>query len=537
MSCGPCLRYPHYCLGDDLVKNNLAIANCRVSSDEQLKSNSLNRQREAVLNASKRLDAIIPSDGWWSGSVSSKRGNNIARKDIREMMEYCKKHKSVKYLIVDEPDRFMRSIDEAIYFEMEFKLIGVRVWYASDNDLNSDNMQAKLMKFMKYFVAEGSNEERQKKSIDGQSKALREGRYTFHPKPGYMKGSVSGVHIIHPDRGPALRQVLKRLAAGLVSPTNALIELNKTPFTKNNALYKMDKFRKIATDPYYAGIVTINKQVSVMNQNGLHVPLITLKEHRRLIEIMDGKPKYQVGPKRMGNPMFPLSNLVEDDTCLDLKDKGRLVGVPLTNGKSPKIYKKYRCRSCRHSWNLDVMHDKIADLFQQYEMSEENQSKIIEALDIVWRKDGEQRSANITATSRSIVELKSVIKKQVESLVDPSNAPYKTELAEIIEEKKVKLAMLEKELERLVDSEEDDRREFMEFALSFIQDTGSHFLDPYVSKENRLRCKQMLFPGGIMIKEKEKVYTPELSVFYRGVAIKKDTEVSDKVHLVRVRRL
>lgn len=519
------------------MKNNLAIANCRVSSDEQLKSNSLNRQREAVLNAAERLEAMIPSDGWWSGSVSSKRGKNIARKDIREMLEYCKKHKSVRYLIVDEPDRFMRSIEEAMYFEMEFKLIGVRVWYASDDDLNSDNMQAKLMKFMKYFVAEGSNEERQRKSIEGQSKALREGRYTFHPKPGYMKGTVSGIHIIHPDRGPALQQVLKRLAAGLVSPTNALIELNKTPFTKNNALYKMDKFRKIATDPYYAGVVAINKQVSVMNQNGLHVPLITLKEHQRLVEIMDGKPKYQIGPKRTGNPMFPLSNLVEDDACLDLKDKGRLVGVPLTNGKSPKVYKKYRCRSCRHSWNLDVMHDRITTLFHQYEMPETTQAKIIEALDVVWKKDGEQRSANIATTSRSIVELKAVIKQQVESVVDPSNAHVKAELMEIIKDKKAQVEQLEKDLEKLISSEEDDRREFMEFALSFIQDTGRHFLEPYVSKENRLRCKQMLFPSGIMIKEKEKVYTPELSIFYRGISTKKDTEVSDKVHLVRVRRL
>lgn len=32
------------------------------------------------------------------------------------MLELYKRDKSIKYLIVDEPDRFMRSIDEAFYF-------------------------------------------------------------------------------------------------------------------------------------------------------------------------------------------------------------------------------------------------------------------------------------------------------------------------------------------------------------------------------------------------------------------------------------
>ena len=109
----------------------LAIASCRVSSDEQLKNNSLNRQRDSVIAAAERLGVAIAENGWWSGSVSSKHGNNLNRKDIHEMLDFCDKNKNVKYLIVDEPDRFMRSSDEAIYITMQFKLKGVKVWYAS----------------------------------------------------------------------------------------------------------------------------------------------------------------------------------------------------------------------------------------------------------------------------------------------------------------------------------------------------------------------------------------------------------------------
>lgn len=512
-----------------------AIANCRVSSDEQLLNGSLGRQKTSVERAAIELKAELLKV--WSGSESSKKGLNVKRGDLEEMLAMCKKEKRIKYVIIDELDRFMRSMLEIGYFLVMFNQLGVRVVFASQPNLKTDTAADTLMLMLEAFKAEGSNEERQQKSIKGQTTALQEGRYTYHPKPGYVKGTLAGIHLIHPDRGPALAAVLKRLAAGLVSPTNALIELNKSPFTKNNALYKMDKFRKIVTDPYYAGVIAMDHQVKGYNENGLHKSLISLKEHRRLVEIMENKPKYQTGPKRNGNPVFPLSNFVSDDSCLELKNKGRLAGVPLSNGKSSKIYNKYRCRSCNHSWTLDDMHGKIKDFFEKFEMPEDTQKTIVNALDIVWQKDSEKKMQNIAATKKSIIDLKLTIRQQVESVADPAKVQIKDDLLEIIEEKKSKVIEFEKELERLTSEDEDDKREFMKFALSFIQNTGQHFLEPYISKDDRLRCKQMLFPDGIMLRDKEKVYTPKTSVFYRGEATKKDTEVSDKVQLVRVRRL
>lgn len=535
LNCGLCPRDPCYCLGAKLMAKILAIANCRVSSDEQLLNGSLGRQKTSVERAAIELNAELIRI--WSGSESSKKGVNVNRTDLDEMLDLCKKEKRIKYVIIDELDRFMRSMLEIGYFLVLFNRLGVKVVFASQPSLKTDTAADTLMLMLEAFKAEGSNEERQRKSISGQTAALQDGRYTFCPKPGYMKGTLRGIHIPHPERGPALRDILKRLAAGLVSPTNALIELNNSTFTMNHSLYKMDKFRKIVTDPYYAGVVAIDKQVKVYNEHGLHEPLISLKEHRRLVEIMENKPKYQIGPKRTGNPLFPLSNFVEDDSCLELKDKGRLVGFELTNGKSPKVYEKYRCRSCKHAWRLDDMHQKITDFFEKYEMSKDTQEKILKALDIVWQKDTEKKAQNIATTRKSVVELKMIIRQQVESVADPANASIRHELLTIIEEKKAKVVELETELERLAGAEEDDRREFMEFALSFIQDTGRHFLEPYVSKENRLRCKQMLFPAGIMIRDKEKVYTPKISVFYRLQANKKARTNDVQAHLVRVRRL
>lgn len=513
----------------------VAIANCRVSSDEQKLSGSLDRQEKSVEKAAERLGVEIIRT--WSGSVSSKKGSNVNRKDLEEMVELCKKDKRIKYLIIDELDRFMRSILELGYFWITFKRLGVQVVFASQPDLGDDNAANTLMMMLEAFKAEGSNEERQRKSINGQTAALKDGRYTFHPKPGYKKGLTAGVHAIHDIRGPELQKVLKRLAAGFMNPTNALIELNKSAFMKKHAPYKMDKFRKIATDIYYAGFLEMDAQIKVSGIKGLHEPLITLEEHYRLVDIFDSKPKYQIGPKRNGNPKFPLNNLMEHESCVNLKNKGRLVGYDHTNGKYKKIYQKYRCRSCNRYWHKQDVDGEIIDLFNRYEMSEDTQRKIIEALRIVWAKDRENKVHEERSIRLAMTNLEKVIEQKVESATDDTNSTIKDDILKIIERKKAELLDLETQLSKLTSKEEEDKQQFMEFALSFIEDTGKHFLEPCVSKEYRMVCKQMLFPAGIYINPDGKVYTPDVSVFFRGGIKKKDAEASDSSHLVRVKRL
>lgn len=46
--------------------------------------------------------------------------------------------------MVDEPDRFMRSIDESGFWEVKlFYETGTRVWYASNPELNKDKYHRK----------------------------------------------------------------------------------------------------------------------------------------------------------------------------------------------------------------------------------------------------------------------------------------------------------------------------------------------------------------------------------------------------------
>lgn len=521
-----------------MARKILAIANCRVSSEEQVHSNSLARQEKSVISAAEKLGAEIIRT--WSGSVSSKAGTNIKRKDLLEMLEECRKNKDIKYAIFDEYDRFMRSVNEGPYFEVLFQQAGVKVWYASESEaFNGDDAMAKFMRTMSAYKAEGSNEERQRKSINGQTAALKDGRYTFCPKPGYRRGQERGVHEIDKVRGPALRKVLIDIVDRRVSPTEGLIQLNKSEFMSDgHSLYKMDKFRKIATDPYYAGTVEINKQVQVRNDNGLHKPLITREQHLELLKIFDAKKKNQKGPRKNGNPKYPLSNIVHCISCTE-KTNGRYVGFDHGNGKNPAlVYEKYRCRSCHRYLKKEELHPQVAEQFSKNPVTGESLSDLIEALDIVWKEKEGQAEEDATRIKHKIKTLDQDILRQVEAATDLSNISIKAHILKVIDNKKEELAELESELKRLKDIADSDKERFLKFAFGFVEDMGNNFLDPeLVSQENRLRCKQLVFPAGFYLDEDNKVYTPEISLLYRLATKKKDAEASDNSHLVRVRGL
>jgi DNA invertase Pin-like site-specific DNA recombinase len=514
-----------------MSRPSLALALCRVSTAEQLENNSLNRQREAVLKAAHELGVTIPENGWWSGNVSSKRGTNLNRKDLNEIIARCKKDKNIKYLIVDEPDRFMRSIDEAAYFEVKFRRLKVTVWYASDPDLNKGDLASKLLKFTKYLSAEGSNEERQRKSITGQVKALQEGRYPFAPKPGYKRGYQRGIHEVHEVRGPILKVTLAKIANGLITPTEGLKELNSSDFMKGHSPYKMDKFRKIITDPFYAGIVEIDKQVKYRNENGLHEPLITKVQHEKLLKIMDSKKKTQKGPRKNGNPKYPLNNITYCKSCID-KRNGKFVGFDHTNGKpDSKVYERYRCRTCNKAVTRQLLHEMVEKQFRSHPISPNGYEALIKALEIVWKRNQGQAEQDIRRFQHKIDTLNASIDNHTEAITDPSNASIKDRLRASIERKEQEIADLEDEIRKLSTQEDYDRERFMRFAFGFIENMGGKFLE--ISPKNRLRCKQIMFPEGFWVDENKKVYTPQVSILITLATNKKDTEVPSISHMVQ----
>ena len=517
-----------------------AIANCRVSTKEQeINGNSLIRQNEVVRKYAEKHGYYL--DKIWSGSRSSKRGKNISRKDLQEMLDYCKQNKKVKHLIVDEPDRFMRSLKEGIYFSVRFEQLGVRVEYASDESLNGSDALSELQRCVKFFTAEGSNEERMRKAIAGGQKALREGRYPYPAKLGYMRGTTPGVHIINPESGEILKSLLIKIASGLIDVSEAMTEFNNSPYVKSgkHKPYRSDNWKVVVTDPYYAGIVEIKAQINERNENGLHEPLISKQQHEKIVEIVNGRKRKHSRPRKNGNPDFPLNTIAFCEKCYaedialgreGIHNRAKFVGANSTNGKTNKLYSKYKCRKCGRLINKTDLHEQVQDELSNLEMTNEGRTKLTKALRKIWNLEEDNKASEV-------IKLKTQadnIRKEKERLLDNiGNFSNQTVLAEIerkVEERVAEISDIEAKIEKIETSRNDDRERFMRFALEFADNLGCQFfsLQPNQVK----KCKLLLFPNGFIVDANKKVYIPKISPFYRYRTNKKGSEETDFANMV-----
>lgn len=506
-----------------------AIAICRVSTPEQKLSNSLNRQEESVLNAAKRLEVKVVRT--WSGDASSKVGKNVKRKDLLEAFEFCKNNQRVKYLIVDEVDRFMRSTGEMFYWITKFdQEAGVQVYFASNPDHNTADAKARLLLSLEGFKAEGSNEERQHKSISGHEKAIREGRYTFPPKPGYMKGTEPGVHIPHPVTFKPLQKAFREVASGLYTPTEALKRLRNTEFSQVYRRWNMDKFRHFGIDPYYAGILEINAQVHARNENGLHEPMLSREEHRDLVAILTDTYRPR-GAKKQYNPEFPMNKIMH---CGDCGGEVKFTGSKKSNGyakKTTHYYYKYHCRGCNRSYHRDEVHSILTDKFRQLQYTGRQRDEFIKALETVWQQKQRDKLLEIQSTEKRLEKLQETKSKLVLEMVRADDS-YKSDIAEELDKVKDQISELESSLDQSQELGED-LVNFVKFGLEYTNDLMDDWWN--LDHDERVRCQQLVFPGGITFNSQKKVGTHQISSLYSLERNKKDLSFSEKSLMVELR--
>lgn len=133
----------------------------------------------------------------------------------------------------------------------------------------------------------------------------------------------------------------------------------------------MDKFRIIACEPYYAGIIDLKGKFNERNEHGLHEPLITRTEHEKILRVFERNVKKQQGHQPDKNTKYPLSNELTCISCEAAKRKyPRFTSVPLNNGKTnhgkPRkkvsYYAKYKCRECNRFLDRDETHASFSNL-------------------------------------------------------------------------------------------------------------------------------------------------------------------------------
>jgi DNA invertase Pin-like site-specific DNA recombinase len=509
-----------------------AIALCRVSTRSQELDGNLEPQKENVEKAAVILDAELVKV--WALAVSSRKGKNVKRKDLLEMLEYCKRNRPVKYLIVDEVDRFMRSIEEYYWWKMEFKRIEVRLIHANRPDINPDDDRSVFDELIDVYRAEQSNNERIHKTPEKQKAKLYAGYYPSNPHTGYKKSEVPGLHIPDEPNWSAMRNAFKAMVAGECdiheglkrATTDGLRTKNYGPKAVGGRKIDMFRWKVLMCDPYYYGKLKF-ADWDIGEREGLHKPMITKEEHDILVAIAVNKGKRFIINRN--NPEFLLSNQAECARCVLSECKHpRLVGYWQNNGqkKGFKRYRRYRCRTCNLGVRQEALHGEVTDELSYLLLTTEQKEKLKERARKVWSTYEKERIERARIALGSVAMLKDRKSKLVNSLVD--NPEYASDIKEELEQIKATIIESEKTAIEAQDFEKDFD-EFIGYAFDILDNLKDKWWQ--LDKATLGVYKQMLFPAGIQLLPDKKVYIPEISLVYTFGTNKKPSEDGDFTRL------
>ena len=497
-----------------------AIALCRVSTKGQELDGNLDPQIASVKKAANLMGVELVKI--WSGAVSSRRGKNIKRKDLTEMQDYCKRHKSVKYLIVDEVDRFMRSIKEYYWWKVEFEKLGVELRFAQNPLADPEEDRAVFDELIDIYRAESSNNERIAKTPEKQKAKLRAGYYPSNPHTGYKATDVPSLHAPDEPNWTAMRKSFKAMAAGECDVAEGLkwaTELglrtkNYGPKAVGGKKIDMFRWKKLMMDPYYCGrLVFADWDMGDEPIEGLHKPMITIEEHEILVQLAKNKGK-RFTIRKGGNPNYPLANIAECTRCVLSEYKHpRLTGANQNNGAAHgyKVYHRYRCRACNLEVLKDSFHEELNEELSRLLLSSEQKEKLKEHARKVWASHARLRIEQARIANGRVTVLKQRKDKLMDDYVDENDLDFKADIKEKIEGLKLEISEAEKAATEASDFE-SDFDEFINFAFDLLDNLKGEWWK--FDKATLTIYKQMLFPGGIQLLPDKKVYIPKISPVY-----------------------
>jgi DNA invertase Pin-like site-specific DNA recombinase len=487
-----------------------AIALCRVSTVKQgIEGSSLEAQETRVYDAAALFNAEIVR--FWSITRSSRKGKNYQRKDLMEMLAFAKSDKKVKYIIVDEPDRFMRDLETYYYWKVKFRQeADTKLVYAKKPHLaNDDSMVSTMEEMIDVFRGEASNVERIMKTTSNMQARVAAGYYPSNPKAGYQRTDVRGLHSPKEPEWSMLRSGFLQVLEGL--PIKDVVAGINAAGYKRKSGRGLDAghFKVMLKDPFYAGIIQMSSWT--VNPRGLHKAMITPEQHESLKPIAKGAVPRQ---RKQFNPDFPLSKIMTCKECVEAgAEHPLLVGYDHNNGKvgdKRKYYKRYRCRACNNNVLRSDLHEQLSDTLLDLKLSEPRTKDFLAALRQVWQQE-QALSYNTAESLKNRLstlehEKKEVILRQVRGQLADDRADIAIDALDeeinAVKEQVESIATIEK-----------DFVEFVEFSINTVEGFREKFWE--LDQEHQRWCKQLLFPDGFSVSRDKKVYTPKISEFYR----------------------
>ena len=476
------------------LEGKRAILYRRVSTTDQKDfGNSLSEQKNRLRDYCSSNQVLNVRE--FEEDFSAK---NFNRPEFIKLLEYATKNKNeIDLLLVHKWDRFSRNELEGLQMLEVFKRLNIEV-NSIDQWIDHNDHTQKMMLFLYLGMPEIDNLIRSEKVIDGNRRALKEGRW-IHSKPkGYISGKDElGKTLMKPDKtlAPLMTELFQDFATGNYSQQEILKNYKfKDLNLKKSALSRI--FSQIA----YAGKIKVPKfknepEVIV---DALHEPLISIELFNKIQNIIHGRKNLKYKPKKI-NESLPLRGYLKCKKC-----GGNLTGSASTSRTGAKHH-YYHCntlKGCNERFNIKDAHVAFSVLLDQIEPAQEvcDLFELILEEHYTSKEDSKYNQIiNIQEKKRGIESKEAILMdKLIENVID--NTAYTNT------KKRLEGSLNElNEAESNLNLEEKDLREQMKFGVFVMKNLS------YIFENSQISIKQKLL-GSILeeklIFEKKNYRTP-----------------------------
>lgn len=314
---------------------------------------------------------------------------------IKEMISAIKKDKTVKYIIVNQADRFSRNAGQAINIINDLKAQGVTIVEASTG-LDTSTPEGVMMMQFKLSLAQWDNTNRTNKFTSGRKHCMENGVWVGIRPMGYDKKGES----IHTEytinaTGKLIRKAFKWKLQGVES-YRIIERLSAMGLTISK-----QKMHHIFTNPFYAGKIR-SKFTNYEIIDGKHPALISWVEFLQVQEILSGRTGvYKV---KAETPRFPLKRHIR--CAYD--------GLPFTAYTvKAKNIDYYKCNKvgCKNNISAKKVHRLYEELLNTYTIPPMLMDMFRDVVEQIIFSNNKEQSGEMSVLKKQKSELENKLKK------------------------------------------------------------------------------------------------------------------------------
>lgn len=321
-----------------------ALGYARISIEDQ-STNSLPGQVERITAYCQRNSLQLVKVFIDNGQSAF----NFQRREWKEVEQFLKDHKEVKYLVVDTMDRFSRAnlVDALQKMDQIQRRTGVKILSVSDPvDLDIEDFGTDLRRVMELMFANYELKRIRKRTSDGIYQAMSTGKWVNNAPYGYKNArDPEGRPTLQIDeeKAYAVRMIFRQFLAG-----RQLDEIRKHVASAGFKLKGNSAIRRILENPAYAGLINLPKHGhnAPRSVKGLHIALITETDYWMAQNLLGSKKR----ALQRQDQVF-LKGVIRCH-C------GQVLSSDLAQGKKKK-YSYYLCRIHRKNISAIKLHDQF----------------------------------------------------------------------------------------------------------------------------------------------------------------------------------